>query len=199
VQSPPDTFSSTQEAEQWTRDNLGIATVDYRHASVPAATVVTQALAHAQAAGVRLPRAVVFDRQAFRHDAEATSLNPAHGGRLSVNPENVYWLGRLADLALAARELRSRGMWATADPRHPILHELGHLAHWEAKRASWDDGWGDRGGPAAVERALAAQVSRRAEHSPAQFVAEVFAGLRLGETYSVEVLALYTLYGGLQP
>jgi hypothetical protein len=124
-------------------------------------------------------------------------MHPAYGGRLEVNLQCPYWVGDLADIAANAQAARARGAWATADVRHPILHELGHLAHWEAKRTSWDDDWGDRDGPAPAQQALSVLVSRRAAHSPAEFVAEVFAGLRLGEAYAPEILVLYQAYGGM--
>jgi hypothetical protein len=187
-----------QDAEQWVRDTLGIARVDYRDATAVSAGVVNQALSFAGAAGMTLPREIHIDGRLFHPDSvEVARLLPAHGGSLQVNPHSEYWQGTLAEVARRARLLEATKVWSTGDARHPIIHELGHLAHWDARRASWDDDWGDRETTAQVQRALARQVSARAVASPAEFVAEVFAALALGKHYSPEVLAMFTLYGGL--
>jgi hypothetical protein len=199
VPAAPSEFGSPEDAERWTRDNLGIRTVDYGEATAVGVSIVTHGLAIAWPSGMDLPRVVVFSAEASWGEAEVARMNPAYGGRLELNPTSPYWAGTMAEVRAMAREAKDRGFRATADPRHPILHELGHLAHWEAKRASWDDDWGDRVGAARDQQAMAGRVSGRAAQSPAQFVAEVFAGLRLGEKYPVNILTLYALYGGLQP
>jgi hypothetical protein len=78
------------------------------------------------------------------------------------------------------------------------VHELGHLAHWSVSRNRWGESW-PAGASGAEQRALAQQVSRYAASDPGEFVAEIFAGTRLGRVYSADIMALYQWYGGWKP
>ena len=187
-------------AEDYARRVFGIEHADYRDASPAIATIVNDALALCHAARIALPRSVVINETIFGGGPrEVARLLPSRSARLEINTRHEYWQGTSVDIARRASRLGRDGIWSTGDPRHPIVHELGHLAHWIAFRASWDDEWGDRGGDGPEQRTLAGQVSRRAAYSPAEFIAEVFAGLVLGRRYPEDVVQMLEQYGRLHP
>jgi len=89
-------------------------------------------------------------------------------------------------------------------------HELGHLRHQESttnfklmKKIEEYVALGEKPSDISKEFAsskniqtTARKVSEYAPESPAEFVAETFAGLLEGKTYSDDVMALYKKYGG---
>jgi hypothetical protein len=89
-------------------------------------------------------------------------------------------------------------------------HELGHLRHHESttnfkfmKKIEEYVALGEKPSDISKEFAsskniqtTARKVSEYAPESPAEFVAETFAGLLEGKTYSDDVMALYKKYGG---
>jgi hypothetical protein len=103
VPAAPSEFGSPQEAEQWTRDNLGIRTVDYGEATAVGASIVTHGLATAWASGMDLPRVVVFSAEASWGEAEVARMNPAYGGRLELNPTSPYWAGTMARIVASGQ------------------------------------------------------------------------------------------------
>ena len=73
------------------------------------------------------------------------------------------------------------------------IHEIGHLLHAHARGDGFhDDASNLTGGPATH----AGQVSGYAGQNKKEFVAEVFAGLMVGRTYSNAVMTEYLSYGG---
>jgi hypothetical protein len=192
-------FRSVREAADWARGTLGIPIVNYTDASLEMATIANEALGLVHGHGWKLPRAVFIAQEAFGGRADDLArLEPNYGGRLEVNPHHDYWHGTWAELQARTRYYGSSRWWSSADVRHPIVHELGHLAHWDTRPETWGADWGT-GAIATEQRALARAVSRYAAPAPGEFVAEVFAGLLLGQAYSAQILALYRLYGGLEP
>ncbi len=91
-----------------------------------------------------------------------------------------------------------------------LNHELGHLRHQEInpnynlmKKIDEFLEVGEKPSEIAIEFAssksiqtTAKKVSEYAPESPAEFIAETFAGLLEGKTYSDDVMALYKKYGG---
>ena len=94
------------------------------------------------------------------------------------------------------------GYTSTNHPDHVFLHELGHVLHdldllhdpilHEQTSAARDFA-------TSATQDCAKQVSRRAMHSPAEFVAETFAGIVAGKIYPATVQDLYNQLGGPQP
>lgn len=84
-----------------------------------------------------------------------------------------------------------------------VIHELGHVLHeisnpgifWEEQRAM--EARPPQPSPnAAGWRAVATAVSHYAGNNQLEFVAEVFAGRRIGKNYSAAVNTAYTALGG---
>jgi hypothetical protein len=72
-------------------------------------------------------------------------------------------------------------------------HETGHGKHHRQDVGAYlaaDRAW------TAAEQEVAARVSRRAEQSPREFVAEVYAARALGVSFDEGVIRLYNALGG---
>ena len=85
----------------------------------------------------------------------------------------------------------SRGWWASGSAAQVVHHELGHALHSQWRSYITASSWRIKGA-----KVIARQVSKYAATTPAEFVAETFAGLVSGKVYSPEVLLLYRKVGG---
>jgi hypothetical protein len=110
------------------------------------------------------------------------------------------------------KQAYARKLLSTGEPRHVIVHELGHLHHARStthrRLMNGDiDVMLDRKTKDAQFRQSVlprvkkhgAKVSRYAMSDPAEFVAEVFAGTLQGKTYDVDVMKLYRDLEGPTP
>jgi hypothetical protein len=92
---------------------------------------------------------------------------------------------------------RRRGWFSSADANHWIHHEIGHYHHHRAigtaalRRAS------KAVVPADLRDAIRREVSAYAATVDAEFVAEVYAGMKAGKRYSRPILDRYRDLGGI--
>lgn len=120
---------------------------------------------------------------------------------MAINHRESYW----KDPTREGRVQFDAGFWSTADPQHPIVHEAGHYQHFQnvttdSRGLSFTATDGRVIGghfPAGTNHQdIARRVSRYAASQPSEFVAETYAGVRLGKTFDDEVMDLYRYYGG---
>jgi hypothetical protein len=103
-----------------------------------------------------------------------------------------------ADVAAAAVSNFAIQNWSSADPHHPLLHEVGHYNHHLAtgdadfKRAIKPGNIKNSADASLIER----EVGTYAKTSRANFVAEVFAGRCAGRKFPSPVMRLYYSMGG---
>lgn len=112
--------------------------------------------------------------------------------KIKIDPKSDYW----KNPAERAATLQSWNEWSDGSLSHPVVHEIGH-ALWDQQphepATSWtapalrdfEDPWG-----------VAMKVSRYAAKDPGEFVAETFAGMVNGRTFSDEVMRLYEALDG---
>ena len=92
---------------------------------------------------------------------------------------------------LRAVRLQYRG---TGNKYHTLFHELGHMQHeWQNTNLFLQS---CKPFASEAEKKIAGKVSSYAKEDGAEFVAEVFADLMSGKTYSDDVMQLYAKYGG---
>lgn len=110
-----------------------------------------------------------------------------------INTNNAYWDSQ-SEAKLAQEEMFEYGWWSSANPKHPIYHEMGHKLHdanidnfVEVATSELTE---------EEEQIIGNQVSLYGTLDPAEAVAEVFAGHMDGIVYSDEVYEIYNKYGG---
>jgi len=157
------------------------------------ANMANQVMAAAREGRMRLPASIRYERGPFAEIAPKISpmaYDPSRD-RLVLNP--AFPWGSLQEWM---RNEHVQGWFSSGNPRHLIWHELAHAHHAKenpqvsAGVLSGEIAFGPE------EFDLARAVSGYAATDPAEFVAEVFAGLTAGKKYPAGVLALYKKYGG---
>ena len=128
-----------------------------------------------------------------RRSAEvAADFRPGNDA-IVINAKSKYWSQAEIDAVAQA------GLALDQRPDHVINHELGHRAH---RQAVGSERWNDQAvaipdGP--MKKRIEAEVSQYAATQRVEFVAEVYAGLKAGKTYSEKIMAYYKLQGGVIP
>jgi hypothetical protein len=204
------TYKRVRDAEAFAR-KLGVGTVDYGN-RLDIANAFNDGLFVVYRRGVPMPSRIVvqeyFRRDAMEDPAEMAYYLAGFGdgpGEVHVNGDHPAW----RDLATAMTRARENHDLSTADPRHPVVHEMGELAmHLAVGGARFDplhesyladEGAFQRLGESGVLDDIMDAVSDRAGLNHAEFVAEVFAALMLGRTEllgKAAVMDAYTRFGG---
>jgi hypothetical protein len=120
--------------------------------------------------------------------------------RAQLNELSGYW----KNPAKRAINARRQGQLSTSNPLGPIFHEIGHTKDPKLKKEyGWSGGmdqWlNNYYGKADQKRSLAKRVSQYATTSPAEFIAETYAGLKTGRRYDYQVMRAYREAMGLSP
>ena len=76
------------------------------------------------------------------------------------------------------------GHTSSGNPLHVIHHEMGHAKHLSRLKIF------DVGEKGLIRK----QVGEYATKNPSEFIAEVYAGMQGGETFSPEIMSLYHKY-----
>jgi hypothetical protein len=97
------------------------------------------------------------------------------------------------DPATAAKHNRASGWWSSSSPTHTVQHEIGHVkdAMHGLRGYSGLMPWGVASSERSKAKSVAGRVSNYAKTNEAEFVAEVYAGLRAGKRYDREVMRAY--------
>jgi len=120
-------------------------------------------------------------------------------GKIQINRSHPYW----QDPLTGGKDSRRKREWSSASPLAPNYHEIGHgrdkkrlasftlLARLVAGKDPEAQSYESIANSISQNAKIARRVSRYAASSPAEFVAETFAGLRTGQRYDREVMKLY--------
>ncbi len=134
-----------------------------------------------------------------QYGAKADRIPGAYvGGQakaIVLNERNDYW----KDPAGWMRQRFERREFSTPDPDHAITHEIGHALH---QRSVGEERYSVLFRQKLThEQATLARdhVSRYAGTQPIEFVAETYAGLKVGTKYPKPVMDLYQSFGGPIP
>jgi hypothetical protein len=109
---------------------------------------------------------------------------------LFIKPSDAYWV----DAAKSAKIEYDDGYWSSEHPRHALLHELGHHAHYLQSQEKYIDYLSTA--LTLSQATIAAKVSKYAIESQGEFIAETFVLLILGKPIPSDVLELYQLLEG---
>lgn len=141
--------------------------------------------------GVPVPSRVIFLKL---KDKAITAYYDDARDELVVNESGAFWKG--SDQQSKQEEQFKAGKLSTPDPRHPIIHEVGHAASHKRDPRFYRTLKFARFPDEARLDLGEGQVSLYAMTSPHEFVAEVFAGLVIGMKYSESVMRWYDTWVG---
>lgn len=199
------------EAEDALRQ-IGVQDLGFRPKDVELANKVYEALAPVYDKGQPMPKGAglpglgaIPNRKLPGNMVAGYSVND---DVILFNPRKINVIA--GDKLAAKTALNAeRGWWSNDHPLHIIHHEIGHMLHYKTPNAI-TGGYVRPVGPDgkllprdAVGREIAQwqasttqRVSRYGMTNNAEFVAEVYAGIRGGKTYDDDIMAVYRLLGG---
>ena len=95
-------------------------------------------------------------------------------------------------------ELYEQGFLSSGHLFHPVLHEIGHHAHYRANPSDFRWLADDPASPYFAEQRLRvwAAVSEYVARDPLEMGAEVYAGRMAGRAFPPDVLRLFRLFPG---
>ncbi len=158
------------------------------------ADFVQRAIDNLKARGVELPNKIQVAKMSSPnivawYDDNDTSI----GSRVTVNSTGRYWKAPEEN----AKKHHLSGMFSTDNPFHPLFHEVGHSLH--AKRfltTSTESNLRNHHFYGEQLEQFKKEVGKYATTNGMEFVAEVFAGMVHGKTYSDRVMMVYkSLHG----
>jgi hypothetical protein len=114
-----------------------------------------------------------------------------HPDELVLDERSRFWKDPVGE----ASRMRDADWWSTSNPRHPLIHEVGHAAHFKSDPRLYDTLKFRRWTPGELT-SISGKVSKYAETHPSEFIAEVFAGLVDGATYDAQVMETYKMFRG---
>lgn len=160
--------------------------------SVNIGNYVNIGLVEAKAVGVKGPSSVRVDPTPFAENPDWLMAYRPGEDVLLLNPH----LG-LREMIRKTAEAGSNKYFSTSAPLHVIRHEIGHAMLYHAAPLRIGQlSMADRLNPR-VRPLVEKEVSEYAATNPLEFVAEVYAGLRDGRTYSDKIMRMYHAYGGV--
>ncbi len=123
------------------------------------------------------------------HDAElyhktgtgVTALYSPQHGKIFINTAANHW----GDPVQSMKNSRAKGWLSSDSPDHIIHHEIGHSLYDPP-----DNFFNSHAQLETIEP----QVSKYARRNPKEFVAEVHAGMKAGNTYSAEIMQMFKSY-----
>jgi hypothetical protein len=184
-------FRTIAEAEIWAR-SIGVG-VDYDD-RLDIAHLCNEVLTQLMERSLDLPDRIEIDIEIFRTMGKKAVEIPASAnqGRIAVNPAASYW--RQPDETAA--ELRRFGFWSSDNPLHPLYHEAEHVLFYKANHERDEELRDLRN---AQKTIVAGEVSQWACLNVHEFLAEVFAGLMAGRTFSKDIIRWYRTRRGIMP
>ncbi|HEX3983735.1 MAG TPA: hypothetical protein VHX12_08580 [Acidisoma sp.] len=172
--------------------DAGVTQANFRGDKV-LAEWVADGLAKVRNARMAVPPVIEINTAPFNRRSEGVAYYDGNRKAIYLNSRRVP-----ADVAAAAVSNFRIQNWSSADPHHPLLHEVGHYNHHLAagdadfKRAIKPGSIKNFADASLIER----EVGTYARTSRANFVAEVFAGRSAGRTFPSTVMRLYYSMGG---
>lgn len=120
----------------------------------------------------------------------AASYSTSHD-KILINADAYVW-----DNPRIAKQAGDIGYFSSGSRDHVIQHEIGHSKH---RHSIGETAYRAIPRDETMPAAMARQVSSYAETNAAEFVAEVYAGLKADRIYPAEIMDKYTELGGVLP
>jgi hypothetical protein len=199
----PGKARTIKEAEDFAR-SLGIPQVDYGKTHLRLANTVNEMLHAVKQKYGLLPKQKFRITSRVRGFGGAEGLNvPAafvgelasRATEIAINPRATLWLDPAGFQAAAY----AAGLASSSNRMAVLLHELAHQEHYFSDPDRYVNLHFTGGGYSLLVRLIGPQVSRYAATCPLEFVAETYAGLATGESYTRDVMDLYRKLGGPKP
>jgi hypothetical protein len=176
---------STQKAEQHA---AGLGTRANYQGDLQIANRINEHLTDLKGRGVPMPPKVEISRST--HAAHAAEYIPGTH-TIAINPDSEFWLN---PSKFALRMGLDNG-WSTGNRLHVVTHEIGHWLHHMTFPGTFHSLNAVKLTPEQVG-IIKDEVSERAATDPHEFVAEVYAGMVHGKTYSRQIRDWYNEFGG---
>lgn len=129
-----------------------------------------------------------------KRSSSVGSVDARNPNQVNLNASHSAWKNPKEDMLNSRR----KNEFSTSSAQHYAQHELGHVRNPTANMAgNWDTQLRGKGqiyadaDKVVKAKSLARRVSRYAMQSPAEFTAEISAGLALGKKYDKNVMSLY--------
>ena len=121
-------------------------------------------------------------------------------GQININKDAEAWSNPRAYM----RDARKYNMYASANPKAIIAHEIGHAKHSSARNygvgiAEYGPKSGRNEAKDSKQQRIATKVSMYADTAPVEFVAEVRGARAAGKRYSREIMSSFREAAGLSP
>lgn len=162
-----------------------------------AAQAANRAISRVRAAGFNVMPSVIADSPdlpIFR-SGKGVAAYISELNAIGINPAAELW----NDPQKHMQQLREAGKFSTADPDHPIFHELGHAALKQNIGAEKYAAMRGRQLTPTQQQFISKHVSSYAAQDPIEMVAEVFSGLVTGREFPKGVMDIYRMHGGPAP
>ena len=215
------TFRTSKDLAKWLQEG-GVAVDGTPPLTPEAMDVIARSFRQEWDAGREVVSDIRFirkktDKVLVYYQGREQGFGGADNPYIEVYYQNDFW----KDPAARQRAQAAKGWWASDDPLSQFVHEFGHHRHYQRLQRvddpyvqayitpaghriegkSWQfrtdrgEDW-ERADLAADRKATASKVSRYATTEPVEFVAETYAGLVRGITYTPDVMQLYRELGG---
>lgn len=136
----------------------------------------------------------IINARVFEELQEPSATGMYWFNTIWLNPKHPNWLNPKQVMSLA----RGQNLFSTDNEQHLIWHEIGHAVHAANDLTKYRLSRRNRFSGKTAELVYA-EVGSYALENNAEFVAEVYTGIRAGQKYSKKILELYFALGGLNP
>jgi len=164
----------------------------------PISSYAEQQIAEAVAYGAKHGIEVVASGHASmvaKHGAKADGIAAAYRikeGKIYINEQHEYW----DDAKLYMHKASRSGYLSSDHPDHVIVHEVGHALHHAQVGDHVMQTLSARDWKSGQSAMATREVSMYGGSDPAEFVAEVYAGVKGGQTYDQEIMDIYHSFKG---
>lgn len=160
---------------------LGVSTINFTSDDTKILEIILKAFIFAKTKMISLPDFL----EAGGRSSDVASWNNSRGGKgtIIINTKASEW-----NLTKNSHHFTS-----TTHQYHNIIHELGHLDHYRNGSSTISKNKSLKFSPE-EKKLIEKEVSTYAGYEPNEFVAEVFAAIKLGKTYSSTIMELYKFY-----
>jgi hypothetical protein len=170
-------------------ESLGVKVVSGKSDTVAMNNQINKWLVDRKNAGLPVPARIVIDEDKFENKRVIANCD-APAGIINVNPKSDHWTDAAA-----------KGAKNVKDGWHESVsvldHEMGHYLHGQADRAAYEKMLANYRQPAGnVPAEYKSAVSKYAQTTQLEYVAEIYSGLVAGKSYPQDIMDYYESLGG---
>lgn len=190
-------INNTGRTRRYDREKAGGGSFSVQGIPQSAVDIANRSFNSVRARGLSVPSTIRADAEVFRNAPRAPAAYRPSEDTLFLNPGYAGY----SQLAERSRKNYLSGMWSTDNAQQIFWHEIGHSVAYKNGNDRYAALRGVGRQPMSlnsrINDMIAKEVSYYATFSPAELVAEVFAGLMGGKSYSDKIMRIYRAYGGV--